>query len=391
MSGLFSINLSYGDPIEGEIKLATYNGNVFYGYFGYGRDSGDRSHRGFDYVVNQGEKVIAVGAGKVVQVRIGPRYSSCYTKKSENEYVKDSEAFKCPQWESIKSNSFSQETCKNCPGKDKYQYDGEKYRDIHSICFGVQVWLKLDGDNRLYAFHAHLSNLSQAIITATRKYYKGDNTVKFTNTDDIPKVKRGDDIGKSGRTGNASGGSLPDHLHFECRKASGNEIPETGTQISPNNIVKTQFYVTINGEPVFDKNDDETVWSEIAKKDGTENKTLQQKWKDIFRAIKKNELAESYYDDNVPLTISQPAPVGNPFEFIPHEAITLHAIYNIEVIFPQQSDDNRPITPYQMIRIKRTMDSCHIQRKIGHYIGDDGTETCNIQTNQISWQQAINH
>lgn len=401
----FHVNSGFGDPVKGKIDLAISNGNAFYGYYGYGRNGGDRGHTGYDYVVSAGKTdVIAVGAGTIVQVRIGPISTICYTEK-DKKYIKDKEPFKCPQLESIKNNSFSEGICINCPGKDKYQPDNPKnlegkYHAISSTCFGVQVWLKLDEGDHLYAFYAHLSKLSPAIVELTRKCFNGDTTIELKNKNsthtDPRKVKRNDLVGISGRTGNASGGTWPDHLHFECRKSTGNETPETRTQISPNNIVKTKFLVTKDLESVFDEKYDTEKWSTI-------KGNLQTKWKSIFNVIETWKKAKSYHQEYAPqstLSISEtePIPIETPFKAYPieqsvfrYETITRHANYNIEVFFPKNKNSNNPIAPYQII--KKTMDSYHEERGVEyiHNIEEYDNEICMDQTNQMPWQQVTNH
>lgn len=86
--------------------------------------------------------------------------------------------------------------------------------------YGKQLTLKLD-DCSYYAFYAHLSVIS----------------VKVGEI-----VKKGDIIGKTGKTGNASSLAGKDlHLHFECRTAANLGKGLVGRE-SPNNIVLTKFY-----------------------------------------------------------------------------------------------------------------------------------------------------
>ena len=161
-------------------------------------------------------------------------------------------------------------------------------------CFGIQVWLKtisaiLSQKNTLplfkfdtpihgyYAYYAHLSALSQTILSEIdsklnrikekaeelkkKKQEEGialitfeelfeelkeknilDTTMYFTSTP--PKISINDIIGESGCTGNAYDMMEDDqHLHFECRTGDA----EKGSQISPNNIVKTPFYIAEKG------------------------------------------------------------------------------------------------------------------------------------------------
>lgn len=347
-------NTIYGDPIEGDVKLAVYNKNVFYGYYGYGRNEGAKKHLGYDYVTDEkGTNVIAVGLGKIVQVRIGPRYRTCYSKEGNEKegykYVKDKQLFECPQLKSIDSNVFSGSICKDCLGKDKYQPNGNGgYSTIYSMCFGVQVWLKLDIYPYLYAYYAHLSSLSEDIIKLIRNNHKqgGTTTITFKNND-ILTVKQNNHIGISGRTGIASitkkddSYKYPAHLHFECRK----DI-ETYNQISPNNIVKTKFRVMLNAEPVFDEADETTKWEE-------RKIIIQDKWKLIFNNINTWNRSKCYqkyaegatspivktsyqeYAEDATLSIIETYPVQSPFVELPKE----QSVYGYEIITKHTSFD----------------------------------------------------
>lgn len=224
MSDRFFVNCGFGDPVIGDVRLATYNGNLYYGYYGFTRKNNKGEiktpHRGFDYYVEEGTSVYAVGDGFIDRVRFG----------------RPSDKKNCAFRDKIQSNSF--ESC-FCFGDNN-----NKQCNHLSGCYGVQVWLKLD-DTRLYAYYAHLSELSKEILSKIPVGYKG-NTVKINL-----KVTKGFIIGKSGRTGIASDKIYPPHLHFECRKGI-----ETGTQISPNNIVCTQFKIKRNEELFFDESDE---------------------------------------------------------------------------------------------------------------------------------------
>lgn len=197
-------------------------------------------------------------------------------KKNEEELdlLKEELAEQVHTGEKINSRYSGIISCKQCSQK--------------SGCFGVQVWLKLK-DNK-YAYYAHLSDLSDKILSKLlecvmlklSEYYvlsqkernkilfpkHKDNSLfednslffgqqylelfwtsgSFSNTFDFDVpigVQVGTIIGKSGCTGNAYNMKIEEeHLHFECRKSGKkDEIPETGTQISPNSIVKTKFYI----------------------------------------------------------------------------------------------------------------------------------------------------
>lgn len=220
MNNLF-IKPVFGDPVRNAV-IATITTNPFYGYYGYPRDNGQTRHRGFDYftkeptAIGKGDDVLAVGVGDIVRVRFGHPYGKCYHK------------------ENIKNNNFTANVCTNCP--------------VRSNCYGIHVWLKLDNTNNYYALYAHLSELSETIINQLPIESK-------SNTIDISpiKVKIGDVIGKSGRTGIASEKDedknnnihnehkWPPHLHFECRQGNGVTIPEKDTQIIPNHILNTNF------------------------------------------------------------------------------------------------------------------------------------------------------
>ena len=183
---IIRVNSGFGDPVKENVNLATYRGNVFYGYYGYGRDKGESKHRGFDYAVNKGTEVVSVGSGIIAQVRIGPKYKTCYTyDKDRKEYVKDKALLECPLLELIKSNDFSDNYCESCPGKNKYQQilkktenRPAKYKAIHDLCYGVQVWIKLD-NTELYAYYAHLSALSKKVKELVDKHLKKGSTTSI--------------------------------------------------------------------------------------------------------------------------------------------------------------------------------------------------------------------
>lgn len=218
----FFVFTRYGDPVKkSDVNLATYNGNVLYGYYGYGRNR-PQPHRGYDYLTEERKtEIIAVGNGKVVKVRFGHPVGDNYPKDS------------CSHRKRIRDNSFESSLCSTC--------------DYIGHCYGIQVWLKLDNTS-YYAYYAHLNKLSENILDEIKgDEIKGDVIIDL-------EVKKGDLIGVSGRTGNVSGGSWPDHLHFECRTGNG----EVGTDISPNIIVRTGF---------FFKNDQGEICDKMEKKD----------------------------------------------------------------------------------------------------------------------------
>ncbi|MCD8031665.1 MAG: M23 family metallopeptidase [Bacteroides sp.] len=120
---------------------------------------------------------------------------------------------------------------KNHQGFDYYAADGT---DIYAVSngkvdrivdpaegdYGKQLVVKID-NSTYYAFYAHLSEIDVAV---------GDT------------VNKGDVLGQSGITGNASSYTGNDqHLHFECRTASKPGTGMTGRE-NPNNIVATKFY-----------------------------------------------------------------------------------------------------------------------------------------------------
>jgi hypothetical protein len=173
-------------------------------------------------------------------------------KKLKNELaIKEHEKIK------IKSRFSGSFTCKECPKR--------------ASCYGVQVWLKLK-DNK-YAYYAHLSDLSDDIMSKLSEYIttpdkigelapvnnKENSSRMFRNqlewilggttcnTFDFENplfVRTGEPIGKSGCTGNAYDMKPEaEHLHFECRQSSSNIPENNGCQISPNTIVKTKFYI----------------------------------------------------------------------------------------------------------------------------------------------------
>jgi len=122
---------------------------------------------------------------------------------------------------------------KNHQGFDYYAIPGTKIKAVADGIikrivnpsngdYGIQLVLKIDNTN-YYAFYGHLS-----------KIY---DTIKI-NT----KVKKGDFLGETGNTGNASGLTGGDqHLHFECRTEIAPGLG-LGGRLDPNLIVETKFY-----------------------------------------------------------------------------------------------------------------------------------------------------
>lgn len=263
-SDVLKIVPEFGDPVC-NANLATLKNNPFYGYFGYPRGNGDTKHQGFDYQAEEGvTDILAVGEGEIVRVRFG---------HTDNE-KKDN---KCHHKENIKNNiyTFKSDVCSKCM--------------FISGCYGIHVWLKLYNTNNLYALYAHLSKLSETIIGQL-------HTKTESNTLDIKpiKVKKGELIGKSGRTGIAAekskddslnvfnGYRWPSHLHFECRKGNGNKI-------IPNHIVNTKFIIRkrLINEPdcgfIIGKN----VWDPL-------EAITQEQWKEFFK--NRNRVLKPGYD-----------------------------------------------------------------------------------------------
>lgn len=373
----FRVNSGFGDPVEGDVNLATYNGNAFYGCYGYGRDEGRTSHKGFDYLTKElseegkGDVVVAVGKGEIVRVRFGHPSGECGHSKNKT------------------NNSFVSTICRKCS-------------NIRS-CYGVHLWLKLYNTDNYYALYAHLSELSETIISQIPN--NKENTV---NLNPII-VDKGFVIGKSGRTGAAAwphpensgynGYKYPPHLHFECRKGIGTIIPENHKneerQISPNNVVHTKFYVMKDVEPVFDDADNTTVWSKIGG-------VLQKKWKIIHDNIKKWKISKSNqkynkYAKKAAMSVSEMVIPILDFEFVNHpkeqcldsyETITNTTKYDLEDV---SDKENISIEPYQII--KKTKVSFSTKRGLSHtYVVDEydiveeEIKTCSNQTNLMPWQ-----
>lgn len=265
MSGELHINSMFGDPLKGDVKLADTENNPFYGYYGYCRSRGAIKHSGFDYITKEpseegkGDTILAVGNGEIVRIRIGHPTGNC------------------GQIKRIKINAFTAKICIKCP----YQ----------SNCYGIHVWLKLNTTNNYYALYAHLSELSENIINRIK--------INMNTTDILPpmEIKKGDVIGKSGRTGIAAekdkdakrnlynGFKWPAHLHFECRKSNGNDIPERNTQIIPNHIVKTVFKVI--KKPIDIISFYYSIW------DPYDNNVSQNDWKKFLKEF-YNGIAHGY-------------------------------------------------------------------------------------------------
>jgi murein DD-endopeptidase MepM/ murein hydrolase activator NlpD len=100
--------------------------------------------------------------------------------------------------------------------------------DPSSGDYGIQLTIKIDNSD-YYAFYAHLSEIGSSI--------KVDSV-----------VKKGDVIGKTGISGNASTfKNKEQHLHFECRTqlSLGKGL---GGRTAPNSIVRTKFYSQDNAK-----------------------------------------------------------------------------------------------------------------------------------------------
>lgn len=242
-SGKLFIGPSFCDPVAlknpemDEPKIRQQNKSLM-GYFGYLRDLGLRIHTGYDYVSAEGGGVLAVHDGEIVQVRIGVKDGKCEQKSL---------------FDQNHSISFSSDTCENCKN--------------HHSCFGIQLWLRIkllgssfsiepnkpliqESEYYLYAFYAHLSKIDDIVLSAINpdniKNNNTTNTTLFFNNP--PMVYNGQMIGKSGCTGNAYNMTGDDqHLHFECRKEIESPLG-FGTRISPNTIVKTQFFIVKNDD-----------------------------------------------------------------------------------------------------------------------------------------------
>lgn len=219
----------------------------------------------------------------------------------------------------IKGKEQLEETAKTISVKkgEMKEIDWYNYR-CGKICFGVQVWLRtinaiLSKKNALplfdfetslhlyYAYYAHLNSLSQTILTEIdaklnkvkekadelkeKKREKGitkitfeelfaelkkeknvlDTTISFSSSP--LKINIGETVGGSGCTGNAYDMENGDqHLHFECRTQIEVE-PGKIIQISPNSIVKTQFYIYSKSDKSFKTSKvTDSVISEFKKK-----------------------------------------------------------------------------------------------------------------------------
>lgn len=223
-----------GDPVDNpEIRQ---NSNRVVGYYGFVRDSGETRHSGYDYIAPKGTPVKAVRIGEIEQIRIG-------------KYVKG-KPYVCKQTELFtnspdKTNIFFDENiCKGCTN--------------HKDCYGIQVWLRLTNymDGTYYAYYAHLSKFNETSFK--NLIFEKMDSITFRPLKKST-ISRGSTIGESGSTGNAF--AMPQneqHLHFECRKGNGRNIPERGSDISPNKIVKTGF---------FFKNDQGTICDKMEKED----------------------------------------------------------------------------------------------------------------------------
>lgn len=257
-TSVLKIAPTWGDPVENP-QLASTAGNPeagdnpFYGYYGYTRYKGNTPHSGFDYKTKEpptekktnkeekGEPTLSViNAGKVIRVRFGHPTGECTQRNN------------------IKNNFFPADVCANCT--------------LSEGCYGVHVWLEADkgNDGKYYCVYAHLSELSEPIFKNIPEIIN-DNTVNFKKP---LVVKKGDIIGYSGRTGIAYISKYPAHLHFECRTGK-----ETGSQISPNNAVNTQF--TIMEIPNKDLLIGKNIWE-------PNDMVSQAEWKRFFQKMDYN-------------------------------------------------------------------------------------------------------
>lgn len=222
MSCILKVNNDVCDPVEGEVGIRSLPWNPFTGYFGYTRNQGTKKHEGYDYIASDQVAALAVQTGEIVQIRYG---------RANNLKA-------CPFRNAFKANKnsiFQHTVCKDC--------------DYRNGCYGVQVWLKIiDNQRTFYAFYAHLSQLSETItkgITSTSPLQSSNTLMNLSI-----KVQCRDKIGYCGSTGFAHEMLTNDtfknekgqeHLHFECRTA----IEKSGVKLhSPNEIVKTKFYIT---------------------------------------------------------------------------------------------------------------------------------------------------
>lgn len=316
-SGIMDIS-SFRDPVDNPQIASTMTvsnivedqRNPLYGYYGYVRKRGAKSHWGFDYVTEEppfnneesgisGTNVFPIHEGEVVKIRIGRLFdhnketisyyplkqivdqtniknnegeqenataktiklidgkeiritiqqdgTECIEVDGENRNIKEykqekyfelDKNYQCPFLKSIPNNHFYPNECEKCIGF--FINSKGNMEKIRSYCFGIQVWLKIKKNNNiLYAYYAHLSELSGEISSKlNEKYQENKNANTFDISYTFKSDELGNPIGKSGRTGNAwNKNEVPvPHLHFECRKGI-----ETGTQIIPNHIVKTHF------------------------------------------------------------------------------------------------------------------------------------------------------
>lgn len=293
-----------------------------------------KAHKGYDYAADIGTKVIAVRGGDVVRVRFGRRSI-------------DKE---CKHCESIQNNFFDFSKCYCSEKGTGCPYRGE--------CFGIQVWLKIEG-SQLYAFYAHLSKLDEKIHSEL----KDKSVNKYGDININVKIVKGEVIGYSGRTGNVSDKTeknCPSHLHFECRKGNGKEIPENDpgkeTQISPNNIVHTKFYIKEGNESVFNDEDETKKWSEISS-------TLHRKWKKIRDDIRKYSILSEAESVSV-------APIKD-FNFMEKEQCPIKNATRTTI-------KSESIKPYSIVKIKKE------ELMIENY--DDA---CDNLTDRMPWRNDL--
>lgn len=243
-----------GDPVENpEIR---HNSNSVVGYYGFVRDSGATKHAGYDYIAPKGTDVKAVRMGEIERIRIG-------------KYV-NKKPYACKQAE-IFTNAID---------KTSITFNENLCKDCHKGCYGVQVWLRITNyiDDTYYAYYAHLSKLDEKVF----KDITFEKVDAITFKPSSKAIKRGAIIGKSGSTGNAYGmPEIEQHLHFECRKGNGRNVPGKGTDNSPNKIVRTGFFFKNDKGEICDKmgKEDKQAFDSMARKElelETKERTLLQ-------------------------------------------------------------------------------------------------------------------
>lgn len=221
----------FGDPVDnpkirqdGAMDGLKYGElyNPIIGYYGETRldSQGEpKKHSGFDYSVSEGTAVKAVHSGTITKVRIGRLVEvPCEIRN----WLVNKNSKLCEDCE-YKGKCKQEQTCrKRC--------DSCKYR---GACYGIQVWLRWSEKPNRYAFYAHLSKLGDSLWAKV----KGSLADGVSDYNINVQVSKGDVLGYSGCTGNASRMKpYQEHLHFEFRKES-----EDGPKDHPNYIVETKF------------------------------------------------------------------------------------------------------------------------------------------------------